>query len=114
MEKQRIEKGTTVLIRATIVRDCPDTLPKSECGYVIQTSRGIAWVSPCDIVSSASTGLDNRVKQIKDLIDDYINNPENINLAKTALEIHRLYKKEIGIAEVIEGYWQSACSLADK
>lgn len=51
-EKVRIKKGAEILIRAKIVRDCPDSLPIAECGYIISTSRGEVMVSPEDIIES--------------------------------------------------------------
>jgi len=44
-----IEKGTEVLIKATILRKCADTRPENECGYVVKTSRGEVMVEPSDI-----------------------------------------------------------------
>ncbi len=42
-------KGTQVLIKATIVRRCPDERPEDERGYVVKTSRGEVMIEPQDI-----------------------------------------------------------------
>ena len=46
----RIKKGTQVLVKAVIVRDCGDDRPLQEKGYVISTSRGTVMVEPEDLL----------------------------------------------------------------
>ncbi len=45
-----LEKGTQVLIKATIVRRLTDNRPEEERGYTVKTSRGEVMVEPYDII----------------------------------------------------------------
>ena len=46
---KKLKPGTKILIEVTVLNRAMDDSPDDECGYIVETNRGVVYVEPSEI-----------------------------------------------------------------